>query len=242
MNKTIIIFCVTPFLLFSQNFISNETSVQAGSFSITIQKTLLNVFDEAGKNVYREKFFHPSGMISDLDADGIDEYIIIDSIFTKGEPAYKIFLFNTVDSFYLVDSISSGRTFPYFEIGSQTNEVILLTGIPEFDKYNSNPEYFFSPLNCWKYESSRIYLNNEENYELLLNENDDIIEFLENFSWGPDSCVSSKKILGAIVSAYINYINAGETAISSQFLKKYYLCSDIVNLKKEIQELLEAAI
>lgn len=238
MNKTIIIFfLITP--LFSQNYKSNNRSVlQAGSFSINIEDNLVKAFNEKGKNVFREKFVHPNGMISDLDADGIDEYIIIDSSSFKGEPSYKIYIYNTVDSFYIVDSINSGRTSPYFQIDDRTDEVTLVTGNADFDKYNINPDFFFSPLNCWKYESSNIFLSNEDMYELLLTENENILEFIEDNSRDPDSCNFSKKILGAVISAYANYINAGETAIASQFLRKYYLCSDFDQLKKELQKML----
>jgi hypothetical protein len=239
MNKSIIIFFLITFPLFSQNYQSNNRSVlQAGSFSISIENNLVIAFNEIGKNVFREKFVHPSGMISDLDSDGIDEYIIIDSISFKGEPSYKIYIYNTVDSFYLVDSINSGRTSPYFQIDDQTDEMTIVTGNADFDKYNLNPEFFFSPLNCWKYEGSKIFLSNEDMYELLLTENENIMEFIEDYSRDSDSCNFSKKILGAVISAYANYINAGETAIASQFLRKYYLCSDFDQLKRELQKML----
>jgi len=101
-----------------------------------------------------------------------------------------------------------------------------------------NSELFFSPLNCWKYESSQVFLNNEEMYELLLTENENIIEFIEDYSRDSDSCTFSKGILGAVTSAYANYVNAGETAIASQFLRKYYLCSDFDQLKRELQKML----
>jgi len=239
MNKIIIIFFFITLPLFSQNYQSNNRSVlQAGSFSINIENNLVKAFNETGENVFREKFVHPSGIISDLDSDGIDEYIIIDSSSFKGEPSYKIYIYNTVDSFYLVDSIDSGRTSPYFLIDDQTDEETLVTGNPDFDRYNMNSEFFFSPLNCWKYESSQVFLNNEEMYELLLTENENIIEFIEDYSRDSDSCTFSKGILGAVTSAYANYVNAGETAIASQFLRKYYLCSNFDQLKRELQKML----
>ncbi|MGE5805747.1 MAG: hypothetical protein ACM34M_08155, partial [Ignavibacteria bacterium] len=127
---------------------------------------------------------------------------------------------------------------PYFQIDDQTDEVTLVTGNPDFDRYNMKPEFFFSPLNCWKYESSQVFLNNEEMFELLLTENENIIEFMEGYSRGSDSCTFTKEILGAVTSAYANYVNAGETAIASQFLRKYYLCSDFDQLKRELQKML----
>ncbi|MGE5795211.1 MAG: hypothetical protein ACM34N_00425, partial [Ignavibacteria bacterium] len=113
-----------------------------------------------------------------------------------------------------------------------------VTGNPVFDRYNMNTEFFFSPLNCWKYESSQVFLVNEEMYELLLTENENIIEFIEDYSRDSYNCTFTKEILGAVTSAYVNYVNAGETAIASQFLRKYYLCSDFDQLKIELQKML----
>lgn len=239
MNKTIIIFFLSTFLLFSQNNQSNNQSAfHAASFSIKFENSLAYAFDENGKNVFQGKFYHPSGMISDLDADGVDEFIIIDSNSVNRKTVFTVSIFNTVDSFYLVDSINSGGTSPYFQVNEETNKVTLITGNPDFDNYNANPEFFFSPLDCWKYESSELSLNNEEMYELLLTENENIIEFLENYRWNSDSCSTSKEILGAIASAFANYINAGETAIAYQFLRKYYMCCNLDLIKKEFLELL----
>jgi hypothetical protein len=242
MNKSIFIFLFSSFQIISQDFQNiNQTVSQAGSFSVKIETNLLNVFNGAGKNVFTRKFIHPSGIASDLDLDGIDELIVIDSIFSvTGEALYKIFFFNTLDTFYLIDSINSGKMYPYFQINSETDEVIIVTGNSDFDKYNTNPEFFFSPVNCWKFENSEVFLNNEEMFEFFIAENEGLIEFIEDYNWQADSCASSKEILGAVASVYVNFINAGEKVKAAQFLKKYYRCSDFNQLKKEFQKLLES--
>lgn len=241
MKNTIISFFLISFPLFSQDFQNkSNAAAEPASFTAVLENRILNGYDNTGRNVFTKKFNNPSLLNADLDFDGIDEYIVIDSIALQNtEPSYKIFVFNTVDSFYTPDSINSGGMYPYFEVNNETGEAIIISGNSYFDKFNSNTEFFFSPINCWRYEDCKLILCNEEAYDFLISENDALIDFIENCEMHRDSCAFSKEILGAVASAYINFLNAGEKAKASQFLKGYYKCSDINQLKEEFQKLLE---
>ncbi len=235
--KFFFFFFVQLSLISAVSFSQNRRT-EFNLFAAKIVGNVLSAYDKYDSLIFKKSFFNPSEYTTDLDMDGIDEYIVIDSISINGEPVYKIFLFNIVDSFYLVDSVNSGKMYPNFQINDETDEVIIISGNCDFDKYNLKSEFFFSPLNCWKYENSEFFLNNDEMYDFLISENEGLIEFIEEYGWQADSCASSKEILGAVASAYVNYLNAGEKVKAAQILRKYYLCSDFDQLKKEFKMLL----
>jgi len=244
MKKIIFLLLFNIFPLFGQNLQNiNLPAGQAGSFSFKIENSILNVFNEEGKNLFQKKFNHPSDLISDLDEDGIDEYIIIDSSIINSRSAFTLYIFNTIDSFFLTDSIYSGVTNPYIEFSEEFAGMIIITGIPEFDNFNSadvKQDYFFSPINCWNYNNSQLFLVNEELYDIFISESEGISNLIEEHYLLKDKgCKSSQEILGAIAAVYANYINAGEKSVASQLLKKYYLCEDAEDLKQKLDDLIE---
>ncbi len=74
---------------------------------------------------------------------------------------------------------------------------------------------------------------NDEVYDLFMNENDAIIDYLDTyFQSHENDCTNSKEVLGAIAAGYANYINAGEESSADHFLSNYYFCLDKDALKK----------
>ncbi len=223
------------FFLFN-NLYSQEENIQAGDYSIQLNNSILT----ASKNdsiVYKKTFLNTSQSLTDLDNDGVDELIIIESSNSVSENFYTIYIYSTLDSFFLADSIYSGITLPYQTETSDVNGTIIITGIPNFDFYNQASGTSFSPFNCWKYESGEVFLINDEVYDLFITENDSIIDYLdEYFKFHDKNCTSVKEVLGAVSSVYVNYLNAGENSAAKKFLSNYYFCLDGEKFKSDLDK------
>jgi hypothetical protein len=228
------------FLIFSCSLITfaQEDSITLGNFQLTLKERTLQVFDNDGKIVYKKEFNNPSGSTLDLDDDGIDEYLVLDSNSFKLKPSYTLFIFNTAENFSLVDSILSGSIEPYETNSEDVGGTVIIAGNTDFEQFNQGDNYFL-PINCWRYEDSSVFMVNDEVYNIYLNENEGIIDYLdENFESHKD-CAASSLLKAPIAAAYVNYINAGEKSVASQFLKNYYLCNDINQFKKQLNDLIK---
>ncbi len=211
-------------------------------FSAQLHDSLLTVTDNETKNIIFEvSFSNPRDYTIDLDGDSVDEYIVIDSTTVGDLPDYTIYIFNTIDEFSLADSIRSGTTEPYDMFSNEEGGEIIVTGNPDFEYFNSDNDDsdIFLPINCWKYESGQVYIVNADIYDLYIQENEEIIDYLDSFNdSGEYNCDLSRQNISAIAAGYANYVNAGEVTIASQFIKKYYLCADINDFLRNINQIL----
>ncbi|HSD62387.1 MAG TPA: hypothetical protein VLB50_01280 [Ignavibacteriaceae bacterium] len=226
--------------IFSFSFISLSQQLYSfDSFSAQIQNSTLTVKDKEGNDVFEMNFSNPHDYATDLDGDSINEYIVIDSTNMQNLPSYTIYIFNTIDEFSLVDSIASGITEPYNMLSDEEGGEIIITGNKDFEEFYDGKSDLFIPINCWKYDSGQVYLINDDIYDLYINENDDIISYLDSFfESGESNCNSISQVKSAIASVYANYVNAGEVTLASQFIKKYYPCDDVDAFLQKINVLL----
>ncbi len=239
MNKIffLLLFVLTACAAFPQQIFTFDL------FTAQLHDSLLTVTDNETNNVIFEMTFsNPRDYTVDLDADSVDEYIVIDSSSSGDIPDYTIYIFNTIDEFSLADSIRSGTTEPYDMFSNEEGGEIIVTGNPGFEFFNSDDDDsdIFLPINCWKYESGQVYLVNTDIYDLYIQENEEIIDYLDSFSKDVYDCDLSRQNKSAIAAGYANYINAGEVTIASQFLKKYYLCADVDDFLNNINRILNA--
>ncbi len=227
-------------LIFSSQVFAQNEIYDYGTFFLTIENSTLKAFRPDSTIFYQKKFFDPQDFSVDLDSDNVDEFIITDCSLSGGKKNYALYVYCTLDTFYLVDSVNSGLMEPYQTISKELKTTLLVTGSPDFDSLNSSDSLIFLPLNFWKYEEGGLFLANASVYDLFISENDDIIDFIEDYYLrSGKSCASTSKIKAAVASGYINYYNAGEKSLASLFLKKYYLCGDAEDFKNNILKLLK---
>ncbi len=237
MNKLLIL------ILFSIFFTKGVYSQQAFTFDLftaQLQDSVLNVKDNGGKIIFQMTFSHPHDYTVDLDGDSVDEYIVIDSAGTPDLPSYYIYIFSTIDEFTLADSLASGVTEPYSMFSNEEGGEIIVTGNIDFEFFDVDDSDIFLPINCWKYDSGQIYLVNNDIYDLFIQENDEILDYLDSYyeSAAEYDCDKGTQLKSAIAAGYVNYLNAGEVTLASQFLKKYYPCSDVNKFLKDINQIL----
>ncbi len=191
------------------------------------------------KTVFQKIFSHPAGYVIDLDNDGNVEFLVNDFQETDGQNHYSVYIYNTVDSFYLVDSILSGLKEPYYTYSDELNEIVLITGSPDFDSLNTTEiESVFSPLICWGFIGNEFGLVNDQLYEIFINENEKYIDFLETQykSKGKD-CNTSNLLRSVIAAIYINYCYADEKAVADKSFDEFYTCDNKTKFKEAIEKL-----
>lgn len=218
----------------------DSTTVEYDLFSVKLKDNFLRVFSDQGSLIFSQEFQHPVFTTADLDSDAIDEYILIDYRITDQKKDYTIYIYNTIDTFYCVDSILSGFYEPYVFYSEEVKGNVIITGIPGFNEFNiGKTDNITLPLNVWRYGENGITLINNEIYDLFMSENDTVVDDLdEYFNSNIKNCNSSLKVNNLIASGYINYKNAGDISVANQFLLKYYLCPDILDFKTKIENLI----
>jgi hypothetical protein len=227
-------------VILAGHLFAQENQFIINSYEVKLENSYLIISAPDGKEIYRRAFLTPSIWLSDLDNDGVQEIVLIDSEPESGKSSYKIFIYSLFNSVKLIDSISSGYMQPYDIISDELQQTIIITGNPSFNQFNLDSELIFLPLNLWRYENFELYLVNSELYDVFITENESIISFLDDMlhikKW---NCESSLEVLNAIIAAYVNYLNAEEYSIASQLLQKYYVCEDIGKLKNKIDKLIK---
>ena len=222
-------------ILFSQN-----ESHSFDLFTVILKNNLLTVKNLDSIIIYQKKFNEPTDMTADLDDDGVDEYLVTDAYEKNGSSYFTLFIYNTIDTFYLADSIFSGLIEPYLNESEDLNGKIIISGKPQFDFLNSDTSDVFIPIDCWKFSDGKVELVNYQVYDAFISENDNIIDYVDKYyKLNTKDCNSTKNILAAIAAAYVNYLNASENAVGSQFLESYYFCKDVQEFKSKIINLMK---
>src|ERR1035437_1582737 len=233
-----LIFSVTDLFPQADSTNIDSTNVEFDLFTIKLKDNLLQVYSNKGTLLFNQKFENPVFTTADLDSEGVEEYILIDYKTLDQKKDYTIFIFNTIDTFYCVDSIRSGFYEPYVYYSEEVKGNVLISGIPGFNELNIGKVDISLPLNIWRYGENGIVLINDQIYNLFLSENESVMEYLDDyFDSNVKNCNSSEQVNNIIATGYINYKNAGELSSANQFLLKYYLCPDILNFKKKIEKL-----
>jgi hypothetical protein len=218
---------------------ADSTETEFELFTVSLNDKLLRVSSNEGDLLYSREFANPQYTTADLDSDGVEEYIITDFNNVDDRNDYTLFVYNTLDTFYCVDSIRSGFFEPYIVFSEEAGSNIIVAGISQFDELNHGKEETALPINVWKYEDAEVSNINNEIYDLFETETASIIDYLEDyFNSNIQSCHESQHVNNVIAAGYINLINEGENSVASQFLKKYYLCPDIDSYKQKIESLL----
>jgi len=197
-------------------------------FEPKLENNKVSVVNSSGEIIFEKYFNDPTELFVNLSDGSVTEYLIRDKIVERGIPKYSAFIYSITDSFYLIDSVYSGVYEPAPFYSNELERTLLLTGNTAFDSLYSPLEHeYFSPVSCLLYEDGGLFNANDLVYEIFLQENEQIISYVES-SWSGSNknCATSMELRSAIVAAYVNYLNAGEKVLARQFLNDYYLCPD----------------
>jgi hypothetical protein len=232
-------YCLLILYIFSSHYYCQGRTYIYDLFTAKIENSHLQVLDK-DKHLVLEKIFNePYDLSVDLEGNGNEEYLVVDHFKKDDKDHYTLYIFNTVDSFYLKDSIYSGYVEPYHTNSEEAGGIIIITGNPKFDSLNAPNNDVYLPINCWQYGKGEISLVNDKIYKLFISENDTMMDVLESYfdSNGAD-CKSTVFMKGLIASVYANFMHAGDKLLAAQFLRRYYHCDDIDDFRKRLNSLL----
>lgn len=225
-------------LLFTDLLIAQDEVFHFDHFYVKITGQELIVIDRDENIIFQKLFNSPKYFPEDLDGDNVVELICIDSKPYERNNSFTLYVFNTIDYFFLVDSLESGYTEPYTTLSEEIGETVIVTGNPAFMSLITKNDEPVLPVDCWKYDSGELFLVNDEVYEIFIMENDQLINYIESYyDLNEKNCESTQNIKAAIAASYINYLNAGELSVASQLLNKFYLCTDTDHFRKSLLEL-----
>lgn len=232
-------------ILFSLLFLvsiyaQTDTSFTMDVFSIHLTDKLLEVKNPAEKIIFSKEFNFATSLITDLDNDGVDELVIIDNYQKKENREFSVYIFSTADSFYQAAMVPSGYLEPYLQHSDEYESDLIITGNPDLNYLNENSSDIYYPLICWKYEGGELFNANKDLYDIFINENDALIDYLDDFLESNEKdCTATLKIKNLIASIYLNYLSAGESIMAQQFLKSYYFCDDTAAFKSELDNFIK---
>jgi hypothetical protein len=178
MNRLLCILLVFP------AFVSCGFSQQLHVFDLftaQLQDTTLVVKDNGGKTILQMEFNNPQDFAVDLDNDRVKEYIVVDSAGVPNLPSYTIYIFSTIDIFTLEDSLASGTFEPYVTFSTEEGGEIIVTGNKDFEFFDQENSDIYLPINCWRYDNGELFLVNDDIYDLFMEENYEILNYLDYY-------------------------------------------------------------
>ncbi|OGU29803.1 MAG: hypothetical protein A2057_08145 [Ignavibacteria bacterium GWA2_35_9] len=239
MNKLIFsFFFLLIFNFASEIFSQNKNEFVTDLFTLALNNNSLSVLDKKESQIYSNEFQNPAGYLSDLNMDGNDEFLVKDAVSVDNKARYELYIYNLLDTFFLAGKINSGTTEPYEAESGEIEGLIIVAGNSDFSFMNKDSEFLLLPINCWKFEEGKISIVNSEIYDSFITENNNILLTLDSFFVeNGNDCNSSSRIKSFIGSAYINYLNAGENSVASNFIETYYSCDDAAQFKQELDNI-----
>lgn len=227
------------FFILSAAAFAQENTFSFDLFNAKMERSVLTVRDKKNVIIYSRQFKNPSAGVADLDNDNINEFLVTDSETKGGMIFYTLYIFNTIDTFYLADSIDSGVIKPYDIYSKELKSIMIVTGNPKFNLFNTDSADVCLPSNCWSYESGKISGVNGKLYDFYIAENDTLIDTIDSYlENNPKDCNTSNELKAFIASVYANYLQAGDKILARQFLRNYYFCKDAESFKNKIISLL----
>ena len=225
------IFIILSFLFTIPMFPQNNV-YDFHSYKLKIEGNSIKTYSNENNIIFEKKFFHPKDFITDLDSDGVKELVVIDYLEKNRKFFYTLYIYNTIDTFYLADSIYSGIIKPYGVFSEDVNGIVYVTGDTRFESLNQDSTIFILPVNCWKFVDGEVFLANASVYDVFSDENNLILQALDDYYLSDGrTCSTTRRVLAFIASGFINYYNSGEQTVADKFLKKYYLCNNSEEFK-----------
>lgn len=215
-----------------QNF-SVEIVIAKGNFTLIIKEL------KKGK-IYQKKFFNPNLVFYDLDGDGIDEAVVIDSVESNERTSFSIYVYSFFPKFEFCDSINIGKYAPeFYDLNSEAGYFIKV--------YDDRFENMFGstfpllPILFYNLVDKTLMLDSEYSYEEYENEIDNLLNLLDDAKHGFDcndfnARKDIQKIIGVI---YADLIYMNRTFDLTKFVQQNYPCTDANELIEELRNILQ---
>lgn len=228
-------------LILSSALFAQAENYEFDTYTVTVEKNIVLAMDVNGKIFYNRPFENLKEFLADLDGDSISEFCVTTSKTINNNTFYKVYVYNTIDTFQLADSLESLNLEPYSVYDEESEREIFVVGNPACIKLALNKEETITAaLDCYEYDGTGFNLINNQVYDIFMRQNEMLVDSLDSFYADSDSnCTCSQKVRSLIAATYLNYKNAFEDSISLHFLNKYYFCNDVLDFKSKLNGLLK---
>ena len=235
------LFAALIVLIFISALQAQGENYEFDTFTVSVQNNMVLAKDVNGKVFYSRSFNNIKEFLSDLDGDSLSEFCVMEIKKADKNTFYKVYVYNTVDTFALADSLESLNLEPYSVYDEENEKEIFIVGNTDCIKLARNKEETITAaLDCYEYDGSSFNLINNQIYDIFMRQNEALIDSLDDFYADSDSsCEKSQSMKSLIAAMYLNYKNAAEDSISLHFLNKYYFCNDILDFKSKLNALLK---
>jgi len=228
------------FLFLFINIPAQTDEYSFGSFTIRLENKSLIALDSLNQIVFTKSCLNPTLTLTDLDRDGTDEMILIDSTSTFDQPDYHLFIYGFGNNIFLIDSVYSGVIQPFETEFAELDGTVLITGDARFNIFNQADKQYYLPIKCSMYDGLKMVLVNDILYDIFMEENEIILGSINDYiNVNGKNCNSAEALLPEIVAAFVNYSNAGENSSASQLINNFYYCENKDELINKINTILE---
>lgn len=237
------LFFAALLLLFSSVYIfAQEGEYKFDNFTVSVKNNIVLAKSSTGDLLYSRSFNNAKEFLADLDGDSLQEFCVIENKTEGANATYCLYVYNTVDTFFLADSLESLNVEPYLVSADELGQDIVVVGNPDILKiHDIKKESGIVPLDCYAFDGTDFLLANDGMYDFFMQTNEELLDSLDEFYENhPQDCANSQEIKMLIASIYINYLNANEDSMALHFLNKYYFCNDATEFKTKLTELIKA--
>lgn len=228
-------------LILTSALFAQAENYEFDTYTVTVEKNIVLAKDVNGKIFYSRPFENLKEFLADLDGDSIPEFCVTTSKTVNNNTFYKVYVYNTIDTFELADSLESLNLEPYSVFDEETGKETFIVGNPDFMKIaHDENETVTAAIDCYEYDGLNFNNINNIIYDIFMKQNEVLIDSLDSF-YGSEAnnCEASTKAKSLIAAIYVNYKSAVEDSISLHFLNKYYFCNDVLDFKSKLNGLLK---
>lgn len=189
----------------------------------------LFLFDSAGyeTGIYRVKEAEITEL--DLNSDGNEELILTVKTAASLDTVYSIIVFDGAEIYTFVDSVYSGVVIPEIDFNAELNALVLSVGNTMLDSTFAIRGFppAYEPRIFMVYDGEVLMDVSPEMYEIYIKVNDILMDEITGaYSANSYICRESEKMFGKLMTAVLNYLSAGETALALKYFDNYYNCPD----------------
>lgn len=199
----------------------------------------LYLFDSAGYETGVYTFDNPEVAELDLNSDGNEELILTIAGGNGSTLSYSVVIFDGAEVYSFVDSLQSGPVIPEIDFNTDLNTFVISLGNTVLDSVLSRDGFpaQYEPRVFLVYDGDILVNVSREMYEVYIRVNEFLMEQLTNvYASNSYICKETEKRFGMLMTAVLNYLEAGETALALKYFDNFYNCPNKEDLRKILRK------
>lgn len=199
----------------------------------------LYLFDSAGYETAVYTYDNPEVAELDLNSDGNEELILTIVSGSGKTRNYSMVIFDGAEVYSFVDSVQSGPVTPEIDFNTELNTFVISLGNTVLDSVLAVEGFpaHYEPRVFLIYDGDLLVNVSKEMYEVYIRVNEFLMEQLTSvYAANSYICKETEKRFGMLMTAVLNYLEAGETALAMKYFDNYYNCPDKDSVRKVLRK------